>query len=150
MTYLNTYYGKPFIERSKGSCHDIVLCTVHQSHGQSVKYGSQYPTDGSSPYVIVYDSDKGVTYVKITPYFTDKQRGILVPVTTIGPNALRDCTKLRCIEIPSTVTTIGNLAFYNCTKLDSVYLSAPGSCEAFKSFYLETIGARAFLSCSNL
>ena len=43
-------------------------------------------------------------------------------VTSIGPNAFRDCQKTRSITIPSSITKIGKSAFSNCIVLTSIIL----------------------------
>ena len=47
--------------------------------------------------------------------------GVTYTVTEIGNYALKGCTGVTGISIPSTVTSIGNYAFYNC-KLTSVVI----------------------------
>lgn len=45
-----------------------------------------------------------------------------VPVTTIGKNAFRSCSKLASVTIPNTVTLIGSSAFSSCSQLTSVII----------------------------
>lgn len=49
---------------------------------------------------------------------------IAIPVglTSVGKAAFRDCTSLTSITFPNSVTSIGSNAFYNCKKLTSVTL----------------------------
>lgn len=64
----------------------------------------------------------------------------LYKVTSIGENALRDCSDLISITIPEGVTSIGNGAFYNCKSLSSITIPEGVS----------TISWDLFNSCSNL
>ncbi|MBO4567537.1 MAG: leucine-rich repeat protein [Bacteroidales bacterium] len=64
--------------------------------------------------------------------------GVTYTVTAIGNNALKDCTDVTGISIPSTVTTIGDYAFANC-KLTS--LTIPSS--------VTNIDVYAFYQCGD-
>ena len=57
--------------------------------------------------------------LSIPPTIEDK------PVTMIGENAFRSCTKLTAVVIPDTVTRIEDKAFYGCVGLAS--LTVPDS-----------------------
>ena len=126
------------------------LCTVHQGHGETARYASCYPTDGSAPYVQVTGSNIEVTYVTLVQDFYDKTRMIRMPVIYICENAFRDRIKLRCINILSPLVRIDKLAFCNCIALDSVYLPVSGSYWYNKSLALETIGENVFQDCWKL
>lgn len=54
---------------------------------------------------------------KIVVNFSVKIGGKNFKVTTIGNNALKDCSKAASAEIKANVTSIGSKAFYNCKKL---------------------------------
>ncbi len=58
--------------------------------------------------------------------------------TSIGANALQNCTKLTSIKIPESVTTIGAYAFSGCTSLSDVALPSA----------LKSIGRYAFQNCA--
>lgn len=86
-----------------------------------------------------------------------------LPVTAIGTDAFRDCTKITSVVIPDSVTAIGGSAFRNCTSLTSIKLSdnitgIPGAM-CFGCAKLETIiipdsvsniGGYAFSGCTSL
>jgi len=59
------------------------------------------------------------------------------PVTVIGENAFRNCSKLTSVGIPDTVTRIEEKAFYGCVGLTS--LTVPDS--------VTSIGKYAFYAC---
>ena len=61
-------------------------------------------------------------------------------VTSIAPDAFRNCTGLTCITLPSNVSSIEKYAFAGCISLESI--SLPES--------LVAIGERAFLNCSSI
>ena len=61
-------------------------------------------------------------------------------ITSIGRNALRDCSELTSVAIPNSIITIGYGAFYNCRCLTS--LTVPNS--------VTNIGAYVFYGCSGL
>ena len=42
----------------------------------------------------------------------------------VGDSWFKDCDKLQCIELPSTIKNIGKQAFYNCALLDDVVIPA--------------------------
>jgi hypothetical protein len=58
------------------------------------------------------------------------------PVTAIGEDAFRSCSRLTSVTIPARVTSIGNSALSGCTSLTRVYFagnaSVPGI-DVFKS-----------------
>jgi hypothetical protein len=60
----------------------------------------------------------------------------------IGPGALRGCSSLIGIEIPSSLTTIEEASFEGCTELESCLIAKDSS--------LVTIGATAFAKCTSL
>lgn len=61
-------------------------------------------------------------------------------VTTIGTNALNNCTALESVSLPSTLTAIGNAAFYNCTNLTAVTIPEG----------VTSIGTDTFKNCNQL
>ena len=69
--------------------------------------------------------------LSIPPTIEDK------PVTMIGENAFRSCSKLTSVSIPGTVTRIEDKAFYGCTGLTS--LNVPDN--------VTSIGKYAFYAC---
>ena len=73
----------------------------------------------------------------------DNGNGVLYfdgPITSIGQEAFRGCSKMTSIHIPSTVTEIGMSAFYECTSLTNITL--PES--------VTLIENQAFYGCRNL
>ncbi len=62
------------------------------------------------------------------------------PVTSIGAEAFKDCSKMTSVVIPESVTSIGEKAFFNCDSLPGITISAS----------VTTVGTRAFSSCSKL
>ena len=62
------------------------------------------------------------------------------PVTKIGDNAFKNCTKLDKVTLPATVTSIGENAFYGCVQLFSVEMTDA----------VTSIGKSAFDGCTNL
>lgn len=60
-------------------------------------------------------------------------------VTTIGPNAFKNCKNLKTVVIRKNVKTIGKRAFYGCSKLTKVTI---------KSNVLKTVKANAFKKIS--
>jgi hypothetical protein len=61
-------------------------------------------------------------------------------VTSIGPNAFKDCRSLASVTIPNGMTSIGGGAFYDCRRLASVTI--PNS--------VTSIGNSAFAGCYRL
>lgn len=61
-------------------------------------------------------------------------------ITSIGPNAFRDCNNLATVQIGSAVYTIGQCAFTDCTKLTNISWGSS----------VETIGQQAFAGCKSL
>ncbi len=62
------------------------------------------------------------------------------PVTAIGPESFKNCTKLTSVTIPDSVTSIGKEAFNGCTALTTVSLGAG----------VKEIGDSAFFGCTKL
>ena len=60
--------------------------------------------------------------------------------TSIGNNALRECTRLTSVTIPNSVTSIGTSAFANCSSLTSIDIPSG----------VTSIGVDTFDSCSSL
>ena len=79
-----------------------------------------------------------VTVNKLTD--TTATEGSDYTVTSIGNNALYNCSSLTSITIPDTVTSIGNYAFQSCSSLTSITI--PDT--------VTSIGEEAFDSCDNL
>lgn len=74
-----------------------------------------------------YTSVNGVLYnknkselIKYPEGKSENSYSILDSVTSIAPNAFRNCTSLVSIIIPNSVTSIGDLAFYFCTSLKEI------------------------------
>lgn len=63
-----------------------------------------------------------------------------LPVTSIGGEAFRGCSKLTSITIPNSVTNIGGRAFSGCSKLTSITISDS----------VTSIGYSAFEGCIGL
>ncbi len=85
-------------------------------------------------------------------------------LSTIGPNAFKDCSLLNFIVLPNNLTSIGNSAFYNCSGLiggltipDSVIKIedyAFYNCSGFMGLLtigesVQRIGNYAFYNCRN-
>ena len=81
----------------------------------------------------------------------------------IGGSWFVNCTKLRNIELPSTIKTIGGYAFQNCTSLPAITIPAAVqkideyafSGAGLKTVHCEgktpaTLGQHVFFNCSNL
>jgi len=97
---------------------------------------------GSNFYV---NSDISVENDKIPGYMfynLNKLTTLMLPnsVTSIGNQALQECTALTSVVIGSSVTSIGSFAFGNCSGLTSITI--PSS--------VTTIGNQAFWSCTGL
>ena len=67
-------------------------------------------------------------------------KGVDYAVTSIAPNAFRDCAGVTSVTLPETVKSIGEQAFMGCTALAQIEF-AEG---------LENIGMGAFVNCNNL
>ena len=63
--------------------------------------------------------DKGVL-----KQYVGSATNIVIPdeVKRIGPDAFRDCKKIKSVTMSSNVTRIGKFAFYGCSKLTSITL----------------------------
>jgi hypothetical protein len=85
------------------------------------------------------------------------------PVTSIGNNALSQCTSLISVTIPNSVNNIGNNAFFSCTSLTAVTIGsgvttigddAFSRCTSLTNVTIPnnvtSIGVRAFSSCASL
>lgn len=66
--------------------------------------------------------------------------GMTYSVTSIGPSAFYNCTRLTSVSIPNSVVSIGRSAFCGCTKLTSITI--PDS--------VTSLGNFAFWGCSGL
>ena len=86
-----------------------------------------------------------------------------LPITAIGKDAFRSCTKITSVVIPNSVTSIGGSAFRACTNLKSIDLpdnitSIPGSlcydCKKLESVDIPSgvtkLGGYAFINCTAL
>lgn len=94
-----------------------------------------------------YTYEVSGTTATITDVSTSISGSVTIPstlggatVTSIGEHALRGCSKITSITIPSSVTAIGSGAFYNCTGLTSVTFSGA----------VASIGTSAFYGCTNI
>ncbi len=127
-------------------------------------------------YNITSSSNKtvDVTY-RGTSYYSNEYTGsVVIPssvtyngttysVTSIGNDALNDCSGLTSVTIPNSVTSIGSLAFYGCSGLTSITIgnsvtnigeSAFSGCTGLTSVTIPnsvtSIGDHAFSNCSRL
>lgn len=84
-------------------------------------------------------------------------------VTTIAPNAFKNCKKLKNVTIGNNILVIGKGAFSGCSKLKSVSLGKNVTTIADKAFYKDTsitkiiipakvvkIGKQAFYGCKKI
>lgn len=117
----------------------ILLAMIFVFAGMSV---SVYAAGEASLTINVYDDFAAVTSCY------DFASGVIdipsekdgVPVTAIGGEAFKDCSKITQINIPESVTSIGDNAFESCTSLEKIVIAGT-EC---------TIGEAAFLYCSSL
>lgn len=102
--------------------------------------------DTVNPYAILIKGDySNLEEIRIPERITDlsdSNNPVRYPITTIGSEAFRNCTKLKAINFHqrSKITTISPNAFQGCTSLAEI--SFPET--------LTTIGNNAFYGCSGL
>ena len=90
-------------------------------------------------------------------------KGTVYPVTSIGDNAVSDCTGLTSVTIPDSVMSIGDWVFEGCTSLTSVTIPASVTSIGWGVFYgctgltsvtipagVTSIGGYLFYHCTNL
>ncbi|MBQ4049615.1 MAG: leucine-rich repeat protein, partial [Clostridia bacterium] len=86
-----------------------------------------------------------------------------MPVTSMGNNALRNCSGLTSVYIPNSITCIGDSAFYGCSSLTSIEIpnnvtsieeGAYSGCSSLTSIEIPnsvtSIGNYAYSGCSSL
>ena len=121
-------------------------------------------TYGALTYEVSYDK------VTITDCDTSASGELVIPssiegypVTSIGNDAFRECTRLTSVTIPDSVTSIGEGAFYYCYGLTSVTIpdsvTSIGNCAFYNCDGLTSvtipdsvtsIGDHAFVNCGRL
>ena len=117
----------------------LALFSLHVS-AQTFSYnGLKYELDGNTATVIKYYNSSGFV-INITIPSSIEYGGKQYSVTSISPDAFRNCSGLTSVTIPNSVTSIGRYAFSGCSGLASVTI--PNS--------VTSIGESAFKGCSGL
>lgn len=120
---------QPLAETNTGSCGENVTWSL-SNDGVLTISGTGAMTDYDSEYNTPWNSQKS-SIQKVV---------VETGVTTIGTNALNNCTALESVSLPSTLTAIGNAAFYNCTNLTAVTIPEG----------VTSIGTDTFKNCNQL
>lgn len=90
-----------------------------------------YALNDEEPEIIVTEiSNKKITTKKL-PEDIDG-----VPVTIIGRDAFKNCSKLKSIKLPNKVTTISDSAFEGCSVLTDITLPETLTKIGYHAFYL--------------
>ena len=116
----------------------LLLATILVVTASNAFAQASYETIDSIRYLI--DSDaKTATVVAssgskysgdvVVPEKVKASDGAEYPVTALGENAFKECTKLASVTIPSSVTTLGKSCFSGCYSL--VTISIPSSVISF-------------------
>ena len=117
----------------------LALFSLHVS-AQTFSYnGLKYELDGNTATVIKYYNSSGFV-INITIPSSIEYGGKQYSVTSISPDAFRNCSGLTSVTIPNSVTSIGMCAFSSCSGLTSVIIGNS----------VESIGKKAFEGCIGL
>jgi hypothetical protein len=97
-------------------------------------------SDAKTATVMPLSDDQKYSGDIVVPEKVKASDGAEYPVTALGENAFKECTKLASVTIPSSVTSLGDYCFSNCSGLTGITI--PSS--------VTSLGNWCFAKCKKL